>query len=97
MEETAVKEHASAHANAVVAGDLRQAASDLAEGMQETAGQVMRQLPRPVTGAEIEDVTSSDDETTVLIRYSGEDASVLVESRWAERDGRPKIVGLDLA
>lgn len=96
MDEQKVREHATAHADAVVAGDLRQAGSDLDEGMQETAGQVMRGLPRPVTGAEIESVEESGAETTVLLRYSGEDKSVLVESRWAERDGRPKIIGLRL-
>ncbi|MFN2526952.1 MAG: hypothetical protein ABR505_11935 [Actinomycetota bacterium] len=97
MDEQAVREHAEAHANAVVAGDLRRAGSDLAEGMQETAGEVMRGLPRPVTAASIESLESQGEETTALIRYSGEESSVVVESRWAERDGRPKIVGLRLA
>ncbi len=96
MDETTVKEHAQAHADAVVSGDLRQAATDLAEGVQEVAGQVMRGLPRPVTEADIENVTSSGEEATVLIKYSGAVSSVVVESRWAERDGRPKIVGLRL-
>jgi hypothetical protein len=96
MDENTVREHAQAHGDAVVSGDLGRAASDLAGEAKGQAGDVMRKLPRPVTAAEVESVTSEGDETVALIRYSGEGTATLVESRWAEQEGEPKIVSLSV-
>ena len=97
MDENEIREHALAHGNAVVEGDLRKAGGDLAPEAQSIAPGVMKQLPRPVTSSEVAEVRVEGDEAVALIRYGGEDAaSVTVESRWAERDGRPKIVSLEV-
>ena len=96
MDEKDVREHARSHGNAVVEGDLRKAGGDLAPEAQSAAPGVMKQLPRPVTSSEVAEVRVEGDEAVALIRYGGEDASVTVESRWAERDGRPKIVSLEV-
>jgi hypothetical protein len=94
MDEQSVRQHAEGHGQAIVAGDLKTASQDLTEEGMKAGGSVMPQLPRPVTGAEVQSVESSGDEYVVLIHYRGADKEATVESRWAERDGRPKIVDM---
>ena len=53
MDESTVKQHAEAHGNAVVAGDLRTAGADLTPEVASQAQAVMGKLPRPTTGAEV--------------------------------------------
>jgi hypothetical protein len=97
MDENAVRERADAHGQAVVAGDLNRAGGDLTKEAMAGAGSVMKSLPRPVTGAEIESVESADDGYVVLIRYSGTDSEVKVRSRWVDEAGTPKIAELSLS
>ncbi|MDQ3645552.1 MAG: hypothetical protein M3345_01300 [Actinomycetota bacterium] len=94
MDETSVRQRAQAHGDAVVAGDLRAAGGDLSPTAREQAGGVMGQLPRPTTAAEVASLEQGEDDWVALIRYSGEDAEVVVESRWAEVEGELKIVNL---
>jgi hypothetical protein len=97
MDESAVRERADAHGQAVAAGDLNRAGGDLTKEAMAEAGSVMKALPRPVTGAEIESVESAGDGYVVLIRYSGADSDVKVRSRWVDDEGTPKIAELTLA
>jgi hypothetical protein len=94
MDEQSVREHAQAHGDAVARNDLRTAGSDLAPEGMKTAQDVMGQLPRPVREAKVFDVTSEGAAVVALIRYRGESEEKVVESRWEERDGTPKIVDL---
>jgi hypothetical protein len=94
MDEDTIRLHAQAHGDAVVANDLRQAGSDLAPEAQKEAPGVMGKLPRPVASAEVASVEDREGEYVATIVYGGEESSVTVESRWAERDGRPMIVSL---
>jgi hypothetical protein len=94
MEEETVRRHAEAHAEATVAGDLKSAGSDLTQDALPAAGAVMKQMPKSLTGSAIDSVRAEGSEYVVLIRYSGEDSDAVVESRWAELDGRPRIVDL---
>ncbi len=94
MDETVVREHARAHGQATVDGDLRRAATDLAEEARAQAADVMSQLPSPLTSAEVTSVESAADDCIVQTRYAGEDAETVVEARWQERGGRPVIVDL---
>jgi hypothetical protein len=96
MEEMTARQHAEAHARAMVAGDLSRAAEDLSAEGSATAGPIMKQLPRPIQSAEVVGVTTQGEEVVAFILYSGAGKHVTVESRWAERDGRPRIVGLKL-
>jgi hypothetical protein len=92
MDENSVRERAQAHAAANVAGDMARAAGDLTEEARANIGPVARRLPRPITAGEVIDVVmGSKDRFITEIRYSGEDGSVLVESVWIEKDGRPMI------
>jgi hypothetical protein len=54
----------------------------------------MGQLPQPIQGAEVSDVSSEGAAVVAQIRYRGESDEKVVESRWEERDGTPKIVDL---
>ena len=94
VDEGSVREHAEAHGNALVEGDLRRAGSDLTPEMQAVAGDVMAKFPKKVETAEVVSVEAGGDEAVVRARYGGQGAEVTVESRWAERDGRPKIVDM---
>jgi hypothetical protein len=94
MDETTVKEHAEAHGLAMAGGDLNRAAQDLTDDGRAQAGPVMKALPRPITDAQVQEVTAIGEEFVVNILYSGSDSAVTVESRWAEVDGKPMIVGL---
>jgi hypothetical protein len=94
VDENTVRERAQAHGNAVVGGDLGRAGADLSGEARMQAGDVMKQLPRPVTSAEVTAVAVEGDEAVARIRYSGENQETDVESRWAERAGEPKIISL---
>jgi hypothetical protein len=94
MEEEAVRQRAEAHAQATVAGDLNTAGSDLTKDAVPAAGAVMKKMPTSLTGSAIEGVRADGDEYVVLIRYSSDDSEAVVESRWADRGGRPRIVDL---
>ena len=89
-----VRRHAEEHGQAVVAGDLRRAGSDLDGEALAQAGDVMRQLPSPMRAAEVEAVEGGVGGFTVRTRYSGDETSAVVESQWEEREGRPKIVSM---
>ncbi len=94
MDETAVREQAEAHGRATVAGDLKTAGAALDKGAYSAAGEVMKKMPAELSGSEITEVRADGDQWVVSIRYSGPTDSVIVESRWADRDGSPRIVDL---
>ncbi len=97
MEDSTVRARAEAHSQAMVAGDLPRAASDLSAEAMEGVGPVMRAMPRPVTGAEVLTTETDGDAIVCKIRYSGDDDEALVASRWEDVDGELKIVELALA
>ena len=96
MDESSVRQHAEAHADAVKEGDLRRAASDLTDEAKQEAPTVMKALPRPVTATSIETVTAEGDAYVARILYSGEDSKATVASRWVEQSGRPMIASLEI-
>lgn len=97
MDESAVREHAEAHGQATVAGDLDRAGRDLTKEAMAGAGAVMKEMPKPLKSSAIDSVEATDSGYVVQIRYAGDDSSIVVVSRWVEQDGRPKIVELSLA
>ena len=94
MDESAVRAHAEAHGAAVAGGDLRRAASDLADHAQQQAPGVMAEIPDDVDSAKVTSLESGADGWVVHITYAGAMSSTTVEALWSERDGRPKIVAL---
>ena len=94
MDESTVRDRAEAHGKATVAGDLRVAGSDLTKEAMVQAGDVMKAMPDPLESSEVTSVQADGDEFVAQIRYAGAGAETVVESRWADRDGTPKIVSL---
>ncbi len=96
MDEAMVREAAETHAQATVERDYETAGCYLTEGMRASAGEVMREMPRPLTSAEVVSVEAGSDPVTCLIRYAGDEAETIVASRWREIEGEPRIVGLEV-
>jgi hypothetical protein len=96
MDEATVREAAETHARATVERDYEAAGSYLSDEMKAAAGEVMREMPRPLTGSEVVSVEQSDGSYTARIRYSGDEDATTVDSRWEDVDGRPTIVGLEV-
>ena|SRR5688572_21687238 len=94
MDDATVRTAAEEHAHATVEKDFKVAGSTLTEPARAQAGAVMKAMPDGLNGYEITGVNPAGDETTVTISYKGEGGETLVESRWAEVDGRPMIVNL---
>ena len=94
MDEQAVRTHAEEHGQAVKDGDIRKAGSDRTPEAQAQAPEVMSNFPKKVETAEVVSLEISGDEATVQALYKGEGKEVTVESRWGERDGRPKILDM---
>ena len=96
MDEATVRKHAEGHAAAMVDGDVRRAARDLTDTGKADAPAVMDKLPKSIESADVTDVVFAGDEATATILYRGQGREVAVESRWAEHEGAPMIVGLKL-
>jgi hypothetical protein len=96
MDEGSVRRHAEAHGRAVVAGDLRTAARDLHGDARSQAQGVMEAIPDDVSAAEVTSIAAEGNACLVLTRYSGATSETVVRARWAERDGRPMIVALEI-
>lgn len=96
MDDATVRTAAEEHAHATVAKDFKTAGSTLSEPARAQAGDVMKAMPGELTGCEITGVVAAGDETVVTIAYRGEKGETVVESRWAEQDGRPMIVNLSV-
>jgi len=96
VETDIVRKHATDHANAVVAGDIRTAGADLTPEAMAKAGAVMAKLPKPSTSAEVVSVESSGDAVVADILYSGSDSEATVRSTWVDHGGRPMISDLEV-
>jgi hypothetical protein len=96
MDEESVKEAAENHAAATVDGDLDTAGSYLTSEGRANVRSVMGAMPDTLERHEIANVEQTGDDFIVNIRYSGGDKDVTVESTWADREGRPRIVNLRL-
>jgi hypothetical protein len=96
MDTDAVRAQAEAHARAVVEGDLRAAARDLAPEARAKAGDVMQQLPTPLESAEVTSVDVTGASGEVRIEYRGGRRAATVQTRWEERGTRPTITDLEV-
>ena len=94
MDETTVREQAEIHAKATVSGDLRTAGASLTKEAVAQAPGVMKAMPATLESCEVTSVHTEGDEVVAQIRYAGGGEESVVESRWADRDGSPKIVDL---
>jgi hypothetical protein len=92
MDEQAVREHARAVCDALVAGDIDRATQDFSNELRRNLGEVIALLPLPSSEATVESVEHGGAGYNVILRLVGETEEVQIQTRWKERDGRPTIV-----
>ena len=56
----------------------------------------MKRMPSPLSACEIVSVGEQGGTYLVDIRYASDSDEITVRSIWSEREGRPRIVGLEV-
>ena len=92
MDEDAVRARAQAVCDALAAGDIERASGDFSVELRRNLGEVLALMPLPANEVEIDSVERGGPGFNVVIRIAGEVAEVLVQTRWKERDGEPRMV-----
>ena len=92
MDVQTVRDHAQALCDSLLAGDVDRAAADLSHELRSNLGAFLTLLPLPLTEANIESVEHAGSGYMAVLRLIGESASVGLNTRWKDRDGRPTIV-----
>ncbi len=96
MDEATVREAAETHAQATVERDYATAGGYLSDDLMAQAGEVMKEMPRPLTSSEVVSVEGDGGAYTARILYSGDEGATTVDSRWEDVGGEPRIVGLEV-
>jgi hypothetical protein len=92
MDAEEVRSHAQAYCDALLAGNVDQAIEELSQELHQHVGELISQIPLPLTEAEVESVEPGAHAVVAVLRLVGETETVKVETRWKERDGRPTLV-----
>ena len=92
MTEDEVRERAQAFGDALVAGDVDRAIQDLSDELRRNVGEVLALLPLPAKEATVESVDHSGSGYNVVLRLVGDTTEDQLQTRWKDRDGRPRIV-----
>ena len=92
MTEDEVREHALAFGAALVAGEVDRAIQDLSDELRRNLGEVLALLPLPAKEATVESIDHSGSGYNVVLRLVGETSEDQIQTRWKDRDGRPRIV-----
>jgi hypothetical protein len=92
MDEQAVREHAQATCDALLAGDIGKAADEMSKELRSNFGSVVGMLPLPLTAATVESLEMTAHGYRAVLHLVGEVDTIRLETRWKDRDGRPTIV-----
>ena len=92
MDEEAVRTHAQAHCDALLAGDIGKAAEEMSKELRQNLGSIVGMLPLPLTEASIESIEMTHTGYRAVLHLVGETDSIQLETRWKDRDGVPTIV-----
>jgi hypothetical protein len=92
MDEQAVREHAQAMCDAIVAGDVDLAIGDFSPELRRNLGEVISLLPLPSKEGAIESVAQGGSSYVVVLRLTGDSDEVQIQTRWKDRDGHPTVV-----
>jgi hypothetical protein len=92
MDEQAVRERAGAVCDALAAGDIELARGHFSPELQRNLGEVLALMPLPANEVVIESIEHGGSGYNVVIRMAGEVDEVLLQTRWKERDGEPRMV-----
>ena len=92
MDEQAVREHAQAHLDALLAGDIGQAVQEMSSQLRSNLGPIVAMLPMPLTEGSIESIEMTKTGFLTVLHLVGPGGDIRLETRWKDRDGRPTIV-----
>jgi len=92
MDDEAVRARAQAVCDALAAGDIERAREAFSVELQRNLGEVLALLPLPANDVEIDSIERGGAGFNVVIRIAGEVDEVLVQTRWKDRDGEPRMV-----
>ena len=92
MTEQAVRAQAQAFCDALIAGDIAQAAEQMSRELHANLGPIVAMLPLPLAESAIESVETTGSGYRAVLRLVGESETVQLETRWKERDGRQTMV-----
>ncbi|HUS20401.1 MAG TPA: hypothetical protein VMZ66_00135, partial [Aeromicrobium sp.] len=65
---------------------------DFSDELRSNLGEVISLLPLPLTEATVESVDMGGKSYAVVLRLVGESETVLLQTRWKDRDGTPTVV-----
>jgi hypothetical protein len=92
MDDAATRDHIQKHADAVVRGDMDTVAADFSDELRPQLPQLARELPQPVTSAEVLSVVIGKPVSVAMIRYSGERDAVTIRSHWQDLGGAHPVI-----
>lgn len=92
MDVDTVGQHADAFCKALLAGDVGRASEEFSEQLKSNIGEVVSQLPLPLTRAAVESVEVAGSGYLAVLHLTGETDDIRMETRWKDRDGRPTMV-----
>jgi hypothetical protein len=92
VDEQDVRARAQAVCDALAAGDIDRATQEFSPELQRNLGEVLALMPLPANEVEIDSVERGGSGFNVVIRIAGEVDEVLIQTRWKDRDGEPRMV-----
>ncbi len=92
MDVETVRKHADAYCAALLAGDIGRASEEFSQQLKQNIGEVVSQLPLPLTQAAVESVDVAGSGYVAVLHLTGETDDIRIETRWKDRDGRPTMV-----
>ena len=92
MDADMVRQHAQAYCDALLAGNIDQAIEELSQELHQHIGELIGQVPLPLTEATVESVEVGGKGYVAILRLVGEKDTVKVTTRWKDRDDRPTMV-----
>ena len=92
MDDQTVREHAQAFCDALLEGDIDRAIGSFSRELHRNLGEVIALLPLPARETAIESIEHGGPGYDVVLQLVGETETVLIQTRWKDRDGTPTIV-----
>jgi hypothetical protein len=92
MDDQSVREHAQAFCDALLKGDIDRAIGYFSKELHRNLGEVIALLPLPAKETAVESIERGGPGYDVVLQLVGETETVLIQTRWKDRDGTPTIV-----
>ena len=92
MDDQTLREHAQAFCDALLEGDIDKAIGSLSQELHRNLGEVIALFPLPATETSIVSIESGGSGHTIILQLVSETETVLIQTRWKDRDGTPTIV-----